>query len=113
MSLERQIARRKEVTRRQHAHVLVAETAKALAGDLYERLMGDNKYYEAWKTKNPEATPKELEQRFIARNYGKCIPAARTTLALMLKGPLDDALKEQISEALCLDATLVRGRMRG
>jgi len=93
-----------------HAHKLVYETARALAHELYDTLMQDQKYYLAWKAQNPSATSKELESRFVDRNVAKCLPTARATLAMMLRGPEDTPLKQQVFEALCLDASLVRGR---
>lgn len=96
--------------RASHVHKQVAEVAKALCGDLYERIMGDNVYFDAWKKQNEGCTSIELERRFIAKNWPRCIPTARATMALMLRGPYDDAMKAQISEALILDATLMRGR---
>ena len=95
-----------------HVHKLVAQVAKEAAGQLYDRLMGDNMIRKAWQDQNPEATEKELESRFISRNWGQCIPFARATLATMLTAPLDSRTKDDILEALVLDAQLVRGRAK-
>ncbi len=96
-----------------HCHVLIAETAKKAAGELYEVLMTDNVVYTAWRRQNVGASAKALESRFVARNWPRCIPVARATLAHMLTLPIDETLKESIHEALCLDATLMRGRDQG
>lgn len=93
-----------------HCHKMVAQVAKAAAGELYEKLMGDNACYEAWKKANPEASPRELERRFVAKNWGRCLQIARATLTLMLRQPIDSKTKDGIMEALRLDATLMRGR---
>ncbi len=93
-----------------HCHKMVAKVAQEAAGELYERLMGDDQFYSEWKRQNPEASAKTLERRFIAKNWGKCIPFARATLALMLRSGIDEGLKSEIVEALCLDATLMHGR---
>lgn len=93
-----------------YCHKMVAAVAKEAAGQLYERLMGENKFYEEWRRQNPDATPKQLERRFIEKNWGKCLEFARATLAAMLRGPYPDSLKEEIVDALSKDATLIRGR---
>ena len=96
-----------------HCHKMVAEVAKASAHELYDKLMGDNLYYDEWKRQNPECSPKELERRFVAKNWGKCLDFARATLAAMLRGPYPDVLKEDILDALSKDASLRRGRRSG
>jgi hypothetical protein len=101
----------RDATRPQaHAHVLVYETAVALAHELYDTLMQEPKYYAEWKRQNPARSSKQLEALFVARNAPKCLGTARATLAAMLHGPVDSPLKAAIHEALCLDATLIRGR---
>lgn len=87
-------------------HKMVAAVAKAAAGELYDTVMGDNEVFSAWKRQNPGATPKQLELRFIAKNWSKCLPFARATLATMLNGPLEEHLKDQIVDALSKDASL-------
>lgn len=96
-----------------HCHKLVAKQAKEAADELYEVLMKDNLMYGLWKKQNPGLNDKRLRLRFVARNWGRCIPFARATMARMLTMPIDEGLKETILEALSLDATLMRGRMRG
>ena len=96
-----------------HCHVMVKEFAVEAAGCLYEKVMGDNKVFEEWKRQNPDCTPKQLEERFIARNWGKCLDFARATMAAMLRGPYPEVLKDQILDALIKDGTLNRGRRNG
>lgn len=94
-----------------HCHVVIREVAKAAAGQLYERLMGDNRCYEAWQKQNPECSAKELEHRFIERNWGKCIPFARASLTALLRQPdVPESTKLQIMDVLTKDNSLIRGR---
>jgi hypothetical protein len=94
-----------------HCHIQIREIAKAAAGELYERLMGEQHYYDAWKKQNPDCTAKQLEDRFIEKNWPKCIPYARATLALLLRRPdVPDSLKLQIMDVLEKDQSLIRGR---
>jgi len=97
-----------------HRHIQIREVAKAAAGHLYERLIGDSRYYEAWKRENPDAGPQELEHRFVERNWPKCIPYARESLAEMLRRPdVPETAKAQIMDVLAKDQSLIRGRARG
>ena len=97
-----------------HRHIQIREVAKAAAGHLYERLIGDSRYYEAWKKENPDADPRELERRFVEKNWPKCIAYARESLTEMLKRPdVSEAAKAQITNVLAKDQSLVRGRARG
>lgn len=88
------------------AHVLVAKLAREAASELYEVVMGDNVVRAEWKRQNPGCSEKVLLTRFVAKNWGACIPFARATMARMLTQPLDEGLKEQIMEALVQDASL-------
>lgn len=91
-------------------HVQVREVAKGIAGELYERLMGEDKFYQAWKRQNPEATAKELETRFIERNWGRCLQAARASLVATLKDPkVPEWMKEEVIDVLEKDQSL-RGK---
>jgi hypothetical protein len=72
--------------------------------------MSKNEVYAEWKRQNPEATKQELENRFVAKNWSKFIDGARATLTRLLLEPIDQALKDEIEEALVLDASLIRGR---
>ena len=92
-------------------HKMVKEVAMSAAGELYETLMGDNRFYEEWKRQNPDVSAKVREKRFIEKNWGKCLEFARTTLTIMLRDPnVAESLKEEIFDALTKDALLVRGR---
>lgn len=93
-----------------HAHFLIKETAEAMAHELYDTMMSDNRWYDYWKAQNPGLDTKQLEDAFVRRNLSRLLPQARATLAQMLRGSNDDALKETIYDALLKDATLVRGR---
>ena len=97
-------------TKVQHVHKMVADTARAMCHEVYDALMQRNEWCDLWKRQNPGLPPKALEEVFIERNWGKCVPGARATLTGMLSGPYDQALKESIYDALILDRTLIRGR---
>ena len=92
-----------------HCHKLIAQVAKAMAGELYEGVMGDNELWATWQRNNPGLSGPALEMHFIAKNWGRCVPRARATLAGLLSTGLDDESKETIMEALLLDNTLRRG----
>jgi hypothetical protein len=94
-----------------HCHIQICEIAKEAAGHLYERLMRDSRYYEAWRRQNPDAGPQELERRFVEKNWPKCVAVARESLAEMLKRPdVPEAAKAQITEILAKDQSLIRVR---
>lgn len=94
-----------------HCHKLIAQVAHEAAAELYEVVMANNQVRAEWKRQHPGLSDKGLLNAFVARNWGKCIPLARTTLGLMLRQPsISEAQKEEIVEALALDATLMRGR---
>lgn len=94
-----------------HCHVQIREVAKAAAGELYEKLMGDNRLFLAWQKQNPDCSPKELERRFIEKNWPKCIQFARASLAALLRQPdVPEATKLEIMDVLTKDQSLVRGR---
>jgi len=93
-----------------HAHKLVAATAEAMAHELYDTMMQDNEWYRIWKARNPEMGAKELEEEFVRKNLSRLLPQARAVLAAMLRNPGNEGLKEEIYEALVLDASLIRGR---
>lgn len=96
-----------------HAHVQIADTAKGLAHELYDNLMFDNRLKEIWTRQHPDATPKQLEDAFVAKHWGKCIPMARATLAHMLTTNISEVLKASILDALIKDQTLRHGRETG
>lgn len=93
-----------------HAHWYVRDTAIAMAHELYEMLMLDDKQYKVWKNRYPDRPAKFLEERFVSLTYPTLIEQARAALAGVLATTMDDDLKATIYEALLLDATLVRGR---
>ena len=97
-----------------HCHKRVAKIAKECAAATYEELMSCNDaLYSAWKKKNPTIAdnPKKLLQHFVNCKWGMFVEAARATLALMLREPLDEATKEEIMDILTKDASLIRGRV--
>lgn len=97
-----------------HAHNLVASVAVNAAYELYEVMMVDNVYYEAWKRKHPGKSPKALAQLFVEANAERCVPIARATLAGLLTSPtISESYKESIVEALALDSSLMKGRREG
>lgn len=91
-------------------HKMVAQVAKEAAGELYDELMHDNVLARCWRQRFPGMSPRALEKRFIAMHWGRCIPFARTTLALMLRQPIDPAMAESIMDALVKDNSLQHGR---
>jgi hypothetical protein len=90
------------------AHKLVAETAAAMAHELYDALMQRDDWWKQWQAWHPGQTRKEMEDSFVRRNVAQLLPKARAVLAGMLAGPLNEGLKETIMEALTLDASLQR-----
>lgn len=93
-------------------HPMVWKTAVGMAHELYEQLMSDNRRYAEWKAKCPDLTPQRLEKLFVSMLAPKLLLQARATLAKMLTEPYDEALKDEIAEALIADRGLVRGRGR-
>jgi hypothetical protein len=94
-----------------HVHKQIAEIAKGICGELYERLMGEDRFYEAWKKQNPDLSSKQLEALFIKRNWHNCVNSARNTLVNMLTDPsVTEAMKEEVANVLIMDRSLVRGR---
>lgn len=78
-------------------HMLVAETAKELAGAAYEVLAARDDWYKA----NPS------QRGFIARKWRQFIPAARDTLVDMLTdNGTSDHMKDKIAEGLMLDGAM-------
>lgn len=93
-------------------HAKIAEVARAAAGELYESMMGDNIFYDEWKKQNPGCNAKELEERFIRKNWGSCIDFARTTLTIMLtKDDIAEEMKEEIMRILEQDQVLRNRRV--
>lgn len=96
-----------------HCHEIIAETAKAMAHEVFDELMLRNDWWKNWQEQNPDlSTTKELEARWVEMTWGKFISEARGALAHMLTTKIDENQKEQIMEALQLDHSLIRGRPR-
>lgn len=96
-----------------HAHKLIYETAREMAHELYSTMMSDNEWYRVWKARNPGASPKALESRFVNANVSQLLPGAREALAACLALPgFPEDQKDQILQALILDNTLKLGRGR-
>ena len=98
--------------RKLHAHEAVFRQATELCASAYEALMADNDIYAAWRTSHPGFTRRHLELAFMKAFTFRFVPAARALIAARLRGPLDDAAKDALYEALLLDGTLMRGRGR-
>lgn len=97
-----------------HCHKIIREVAQEATKELYEVVMGDNLVRKRWRKQNEGASEKELLRRFVARNWSRCIPFARATLATRLRDPhIDKSLAESIMDVLVKDASLVRGRSAG
>lgn len=102
-----------EAKRRQkiaHCHFLIKETAESIAHEAYAALMSNNSWYAKLKELYPQCNSQQLEDGWVAMHWGAFIDPARATLAGLLATPIDEGLKETIFDALCKDATLVRGR---
>ena len=83
----------------QHAHELVAKTAKEFAADFYERAAHDNVFYRFF----PDAPS------FIETEWHHFIPLAREWLAKMLTmDEYPERMKEDIADALMKDRMLPR-----
>ena len=94
-----------------HVHKQIASVARAAAAELYDVVMENNEVFSEWKRQHPGASAKGLLAAFVERNWGRCIPMARATMARLLESPtLDDAVKMEIMEVLELDSTLKKGR---
>lgn len=93
-----------------HCHWRVAKVAKELCAETYELVMSKNEVFAEWKRQHPGTGAVGLENAFVKKNWSRFIPAARTTLTLLLRTPIDEKTKEEIMETLVLDATLIRGR---
>jgi hypothetical protein len=88
-------------------HAKVADVARAAAGELYESLMSSNTFFDEWKKQNPGCNAKQLEERFIRKNWGSCIEFARTTLTIMLtRDDIEEAMKDEIMVILEQDQML-------
>jgi hypothetical protein len=106
------MALRSKQVKQVHVQEMVANTALEIANELYEDFMHNNDIRAQWKKTHPGASEKGLRSSFVKKYWPACIESARATLATMLTGPLDEAAKATIHEALVLDMTLKRGRNR-
>lgn len=94
-----------------HCHKKIKEVAQGITRANYEDCMSSsNDVYLRWKKLHPEMNAAQLELEFVRCYWSRAIDAARATLTLLLREPLDDRYKEEIVEVLTLDATLMRGR---
>lgn len=99
-----------------HCHTMVRSVAIEMAGALYDEMMRDNAVYEGWKEACPDLDPILAEAKFIELLWPLLVRngSARATLARTLTSPdIDYETKMSIHSALCLDATLSRGRKQG
>lgn len=96
-----------------HAHKMVAETAKGMAQEVWDRIMTERgDIFDRFRAAHPEcATTQQLADLFTGRLWPTMLGEARATLALMLRNPhIDDLQKAAIYDALLLDHTLIVGR---
>ena len=98
--------------RKLHAHEAVYAQATEICLSMYEALMSENVYWEAWREAHPGFSRRHLELAFMKKFTFRCVPHARALMASRLAGPLDEAAKDALYEALLLDGTLQRGRGR-
>ena len=100
--------------RLKHVHPMVANMAIDRIMFVYDQVMSNDALWKTWKEAHPGYTPKQLENAFLERNWGKAVEDARATLAAMLNPATSPSLDEEarigIHEALVLDASLKMGR---
>ncbi len=94
-------------------HQDVRTVAVAMAHEAYAALMQKNEWYRALRDANPGVSSEWLEKGWVNEHWPTFINGARATMAAMLAGPSPEPLKEQITEALILDKTLMRQRESG
>lgn len=94
-------------------HQDVRSVAVGMAHEAYAALMSRNEWYAALKEANPGVPGDWLEKGWVNEHWPRFIPGARATMAGMLAQPIPEPLKEQITEALILDKTLMRRRESG
>jgi hypothetical protein len=91
------------------AHKLVMETAQSMAAEIFDELMKRDEWWKMWKERYGDDKSQEALQRiFIRQASPKLLAGARAVLANLLTTTVDPTLKDQIEDALLLDATLVR-----
>ena len=79
-----------------YCHRLIRDTARSMAEEIYEVGASDNDWYEKYPDR----------KAYVKAAWPLLIEEARATLARLLTTPINEKLKEQISEALILDNTL-------
>jgi hypothetical protein len=85
---------------------MVRETAREMAGAIFEEVMKDNERWKLWQELCPELTPSGGQKAYMDLAWPHLVEQARATLAQMLTGGLNDDLKELIANALILDNQL-------
>jgi hypothetical protein len=94
-------------TGQQVCHKQIRDVAMAAAGELYGSMMSNNEFFATWKKQNPGCNAKQLERRFIERNWPRCIEFARQTLTILLtREDVAQEVKDQIMEVLEQDFAL-------
>ena len=83
-----------------HAHKLVAQTAKEMSQEIYEKNAANNEFYAKYPNMD----------EYVSSCWPLYLDAARATLAQLLTTNIEESLKIQIHDALVKDATLRRGR---
>jgi len=79
---------------------MIKEVALEIANAMYERLCHNNNFYARYPDR----------EKYVEASWHLFILEARATLAKLLTRPIDESLKESITEALIRDNTLQRGR---
>lgn len=106
MTLEEQLAKHLaaagsgatiETNNKPRAHRIVAASARAQCGELYEHFASKMPGFR-------QAFPDE--RSFVKRFWPHLISSARTTLAQSLAGPMREDLKNKVHEALIMDYSL-------
>lgn len=102
----------RKVKNLKYCHALVRDTAKQLAGAIYETAMRDNENYMVWKKLCNDMEPAGMQAEWINLMWPRMLDDARATLAKMLGAPGNEHLKPAIHDALIKDANL-RAKGRG
>lgn len=101
-----------EVAPQVYADLTVAKVAVALTYEEYDNVMQNNVLWNGWKRIHPGKSAKALERLFVRKHAHRMLPAARATLARLLKSHINEDLKNEIASALIRDNSLRRGRNR-
>ena len=97
------------------AHKLVLETARKMAGELYDEVMsGDNEMYSGWKemTTAKGLTAEQSQRMFVALISPKLLEPARAILAHMLSDKSKEHLHATIYDSMLLDNAIRASRLR-